>query len=206
MPEPTTPQTESTEQRIFDAAREVFIQKGLDGAKMQDIADRAGINKALLHYYYRSKEKLYEMVAKAVLNHSAPLLRGIIESDLALEEKITAFVNQYIGIVSKNHYLPLFLISEMNKHPDRFFDDILPKDFPKPEKFIAQVQEAVAEGRIRPIDPRHLVVNTISMCVFPFIGKPMLRMAMGMSATEWQIFIEQRKKEVSEFLLAALRP
>jgi TetR/AcrR family transcriptional regulator len=134
---------EGAEQRIFDAAHEEFLQRGFDGAKMQDIADRAGINKALLHYYYRSKDKLYQMVAQAILSRSVPKLREIIEGDLVLEEKIEAFIHRYITIISENHYLPIFIISEMNKHPERFFSDILPRDFPKPTKFYAQVEEAM---------------------------------------------------------------
>ena len=197
-------QQDSTERRIFDAAHEVFTQKGLDGTKMQEIADKAGINKALLHYYYRSKEKLFEMVAKAVLSRNVPLMRRVIESDLPLREKIPTFIDQYIGVISKNHYLPLFLISEMNKHPDRFFDQILPKDLPDPAVFFKQVEAEIQAGNIRPIDPRHLIVNVISMCIFPFIGKPMLRMALGMSTAEWSEFIEQRKKEVTNFVMAAI--
>lgn len=199
-------QAESTEQKIFDAAHEVFTQKGLDGAKMQEIADRAGINKALLHYYYRSKEKLYEMVAKAVLGRNVPIMRRIIESDLPLLEKIPAFIDQYIGVISKNHFLPLFLISEMNKHPDHFIDQILPKDLPSPSGLFQQVEEEIAKGNIRPVEPRHLVVNIISMCIFPFIGRPMMRMVLGITPEEWSRFAAERKKEVTEFVLAALRP
>ncbi|MBK6929731.1 MAG: TetR/AcrR family transcriptional regulator [Saprospirales bacterium] len=98
---------DSTEQRIFDAAHDVFVQKGLDGAKMQEIADRAGINKALLHYYYRSKEKLYETVARAVINRAFPVIRKMLESDDPLELKISRFIDFYIDLVSGNPFLPL---------------------------------------------------------------------------------------------------
>lgn len=200
------PQLTETEQKIFDAAHEIFLQRGLDGTKMQEIADRAGINKALLHYYYRTKEKLYETVAKAVLSRNVPIIRETIESDLPLMEKIERFVNQYITVISRNHYLPIFIISEMNKHPDRFFENVFPGALPRPENFIRQVEEAVEEGEIRPVDPKHLIVNTMSMCIFPFIAKPMIRMALGMSPGEWILFIEDRKRQVKDFVFAALRP
>lgn len=204
MEKKETEQQESTEQRIFDAAHEVFTQKGLDGTKMQEIADKAGINKALLHYYYRSKEKLFEVVAKAVLSRSVPLIRKVIESDLPLAQKIPAFIDQYIGVISKNHYLPLFLISEMNKHPDHFIDHILPKDLPQPNVFFEQVKAEIAAGTIRPIDPRHLIINVISMCIFPFIGKPMMRILLGMGTDEWNQFISERKTEVTKFVMSAI--
>ena len=108
-------QDDSSEQRIFDAAHEVFVQKGLHGAKMQEIADRAGINKALLHYYYRSKEKLFETVVRAVIHRVVPVLRELIESDKPLFEKIDFFIHFYLQTISRNPFVPLFLINEINK-------------------------------------------------------------------------------------------
>lgn len=197
---------DSTEQKIFDAAHEVFIQKGMDGAKMQEIADRAGINKALLHYYYRSKEKLYEAVARVILGQAAPVVSRLIESGLPLEEKIRHFIDFYIGVISKNPFIPLFIISEINKHPERFIEAILPKELPKPQVFMRQVEEEIAAGRIRPINPKHLIINIVSMCIFPFIAKPMARFALGLNSAEMKLFLEERKEQVTEFVLAALRP
>lgn len=197
---------DSTEQKIFDAAHEVFVQKGMDGAKMQEIADRAGINKALLHYYYRSKEKLYESVARAIIGRAVPAVLQIIENEQPLEEKIPRFIDFYISLISRNTFIPLFILSEINKHPDRFFETILPKQLPQPEVFFRQVEAEIAAGRIRPIKPQHLLVHTISMCVFPFLGKPMLRIVLGMSPEEMKAFMEERKVEVTEFVLASLRP
>lgn len=202
----THPVQDTTEQKIFEAAHEVFTQKGMDGAKMQEIADRAGINKALLHYYYRSKEKLYEMVARAIINKAMPAIRQVIESELPLEEKIRRFIGTYIDIISQNPYIPLFIISEINKHPERFFDAILPATLPKPEVFFRQVEEEIAAGKIRYIKPQHLIVNIVSMCAFPFIGKPMIRILLGMGPGELRIFLEERKYEVTTFILASLRP
>ncbi len=197
---------DTTEQKIFDAAHEIFTQKGMDGAKMQEIADRAGINKALLHYYYRSKEKLYETVARAIIGKALPALRQVIESELPLEEKIRGFIQTYIEIISRNTFIPLFIISEINKHPDRFIDAVMPRDLPKPEFFFRQVEAEIAAGRIRPIKPQHLIVNVVSLCVFPFVGKPMIRILLGMSPGEMRLFLEERKNEVTAFVLASLRP
>lgn len=197
---------DSTEQKIFDAAHEVFTQKGMDGAKMQEIANRAGINKALLHYYYRTKEKLYETVARAVIGKAVPVIRQMFEGQEPLEEKIRQFIDFYISLISRNPFIPLFIISEINKHPDRFFETIFPQEMPRPEVFFKQVKEEIAAGRIRPINPKHLIVNIISLCVFPFVAKPMLRLVLGMSPAETRIFMEERKSEVTGFVLAALRP
>ncbi|MBU6340510.1 MAG: TetR family transcriptional regulator [Bacteroidetes bacterium] len=200
------PVQETTEQKIFDAAHELFVQKGLDGAKMQEIADKAGINKALLHYYYRTKEKLFEMVAKAIIHQGVPVFRKKLESDKPLEEKIAEFVDSYIDLIRLNPFMPVFIISEMNKHPQHFFEKIMPAELPKPQKFIRQIEEAVAEGRIRPVNPQHLVVNIMALCAFPFVARPMMQMVLGLNAHEIEAFFKQRKTEVTEFIFAALRP
>lgn len=200
------PASDTTEQKIFDAAHEVFSQKGMDGSTMQEIADRAGINKALLHYYYRSKDKLYETVARAILTKAVSAVRGVLEVEMPLEEKIRRFIETYIGIISRNTFIPLFIISEINKHPDRFFSNILPQDLPKPQAFFQQVEAEIAAGRIRPIKPQHLIVHVISMCVFPFVGKPLMAVLLGMNQTEMKTFLKERTEEVTRFVLAGLRP
>lgn len=197
---------DSTEQRIFDAAHEVFTQKGMDGAKMQDIAEKAGINKALLHYYYRTKEKLYEAVAKAVINRAVPAVRKVLESDLPLHDKLFGFIDTYMGIIRMNPFIPLFIISEVNKHPQHFIDKILPADLPKPHNFIRQVEEAIERGEIRAVAPRHLILNVISLIIFPFIARPMARIFLGLSNAEMEKMLDERKTEVQSFVAAALRP
>lgn len=197
---------DSTEQRIFDAAHELFVLKGMDGAKMQEIADRAGINKALLHYYYRSKEKLYEMVAKVVISRAIPIIRNLLESEEPLEEKISRFIDFYIDLVSRNPFIPLFVINELNKHPERFYENILPKELPRPETFFRQVEEAVAKGELKPVKPQHLIVNIVAMCIFPFVAKPMIRIVLGMNPDEINAFLAERKETVKSFVFQAIKP
>jgi hypothetical protein len=134
------------------------------------------------------------------------MVRKVLESDLPLEEKITRFIDFYIGIISKNTFVPLFIISEINKHPDHFFETVLPKELPQPEFFFKQVEEEIRAGKIRPIDPRHLILNIISLCIFPFLGKPLIRILLGMTHDEMKQLLEERKKEATRFILAGLRP
>lgn len=108
----------STEQRILSAAKKVFISKGMAGARMQDIADAAGINKALLHYYFRSKEKLFEMIFKEVVKEFLPKINLIFESDKNLFEKIDMFCTEYIEQIRKTPYLPVFILNEINQQPE----------------------------------------------------------------------------------------
>ena len=111
---------DSTQAKILSAAKQVFLLKGMAGARMQDIADEAGINKALLHYYFRSKEKLFETIFSEALNQFFPKIAHIIESDITLFQKIESFCSEYITTMQQNAYLPLFVLNEVNKQPEYF--------------------------------------------------------------------------------------
>ena len=108
---------ESTEEKILAAAKKVFLSKGMAGARMQDIADEAGINKALLHYYFRNKEKLFEVIFAAAAQQLFPTINSIFESDIPLFEKIEKFCEEYITVMIENPYLPLFVLYEMSNDP-----------------------------------------------------------------------------------------
>ena len=110
--------TENTETEILIAAKEIFQQKGMAGARMQEIADKAKINKALLHYYYRSKQLLFEAVFKSAFSLLAPQLNKVLNDDSDLFEKIRKFTENYVSFVIKHPYLPNFVIQELNKNPE----------------------------------------------------------------------------------------
>lgn len=195
----------STEERILEAAKKVFILRGLAGARMQDIADEAGINKALLHYYFRSKDKLFETIFAEVARRFLPRLSEIIQSDLGLFEKIEAFCEEYIDNVSKNPFIPLFVMNELNRQPREFIKKVFGEEKPWFQIFIKDVQEAVRKKEIRPIEPLHLLVNTVALCVFPFLAKPMMQMISGSSDAQFRTFIEDRKKSVPKFVIDSIR-
>jgi hypothetical protein len=130
----------------------------------------------------------------------------MLEGDQPLEEKIRHFIDFYVSLISRNPFIPLFIISEINKHPERFFECIFPNELPRSELFFEQVEAEIASGNIRPIQPKHLIVNMISLCIFPFVGKPMMRLVLGLSPEDMRAFMDERKMEVTNFVLAALRP
>ncbi len=109
----------NTEDRILEAAKEVFIAKGFDGARMQEIADTAEINKALLHYYFRNKDKLFEAVFEETLLQIGPMVLSFVNEPIPLEVKIWKFVDDYIEIIRNNPKLPLFILNEIHVNPDR---------------------------------------------------------------------------------------
>ena len=114
----------TTEERILTAARQVFLSRGMDGARMQDIADEAGINKALLHYYFRSKDQLFERIFLEVANAFLPKVFAILDSDLTLFEKIERFCKEYISQVMTTPYVPIFILNEINRQPQEFLKKV----------------------------------------------------------------------------------
>ncbi len=195
----------STEQKILEAARIVFIEKGFEGARMQEIADRAGINKALLHYYYRSKDKLFEGVFRGAFFQLVPHIVQLIESDMPLFEKIEVFVGQYIAVFQANPYIPGFILHELNRNPGRIVNMISDLGV-DPEIFIAQVHEEVENGSIHPVNPYQLIVNMLALCIFPFVAAPIINnIIFSKKPGYFDQFIEERKKEVPKFIINAIR-
>ena len=195
----------TTEEKILAAAKKVFISNGMAGARMQDIADEAGINKALLHYYFKNKEQLFEKIFFEVSQRFWPHLNSIIESDQPLFEKIESFCTAYIDKVIQNPYLPLFVIYEMNQRPAQFIKKMFHGNIPNPAKLMAQIEQEAKAGKIKPVHPAHLMMNMISMCIFPFMGKPMMLATMKITDSAFNALMEQRKKEVPKFIIDSLR-
>lgn len=198
---------ENAEQKILTAARNVFIRKGFAGARMQEIADEAGINKALLHYYFRSKEKLFEVIFKESFGKLLPELADIFQQPGSVFEKIERFTEAYISIVMEHPFIPVFVLSEIHRNPDEFFETYIRPELAGNIQTIAQ-QFAVAaqQGIIRPIDPRQLMMNVMSLCVFPFVARPMLQRMMHVNDAAFMQLINERKTAVSQFIIQAIKP
>ncbi|HMO32819.1 MAG TPA: TetR/AcrR family transcriptional regulator [Lacibacter sp.] len=202
-----TVQDPSTEEKILAAARQVFLQKGSAGARMQDIADAAGINKALLHYYFRSKEKLFEVIFREAITRLMPRIHEIFDhAELDFFEKIRAFVHAYTGMAMENPYLPLFVLNEMHSNPDVFLATVFPnhKDLPF-KKAIAATEEAMKGGEIRTMEPVQLLFNILSLALFPFIARPMFQRVMQVSGKRYDTLLEQRQTEVADFVIHAIQ-
>jgi len=196
----------TTEEQILNAATNVFQHKGMDGARMQEIADTAGINKAMLHYYYRSKQKLFEAVFKSAINLMAPKIIKIIETDEHLFDKIRNFTDKYITFISKHSFIPAFIIQELNRNPDMIEDIIISKfENSVKEKLVAQIEELIDKGEIRPIKPEQLLVNIVSLSIFPFIAKPLLSAVLQKDEKQYKQLINERKTHVAEFVINAIK-
>jgi len=195
----------TTEERILESSRQIFQAKGLQGARMQEIADKAGINKAMLHYYYRSKELLFEAVFEEAANRIFPKIVEFLNTDYPLFEKIEHFVDYYLSFLLENKYMPAFVLNELNQNPERLVKLMSDKGIFKQDKFIEQINKAIKDELIIPIDPRQLITNIISMSIFPFAGRPILMGIFKLDEESYYQFIESRKKEVPKFIINAIK-
>lgn len=196
---------ESTQEKILQAAKKVFIKKGMTGARMQDIADEAGMNKALLHYYFRNKDQLFEMIFKEAAGKLFPKINFIFESDEPLFVKIEKFASEYIDVMVENPYLPMFVLSEIHHDPQYFLERIWGGNRPRPARFLEQIAAEVKKGTIRDISPLQLLMNMISLTVFPFVAKPMFQLNVGLDEWQFQSLMEQRKKEIPKFIIDSIK-
>lgn len=200
-----TTESNTTESAILDAAKGIFERKGMAAARMQEIADEAGINKSMLHYYYRSKQLLFEAVFKSAFSMLAPQLNDIINADTSIFEKIRNFSSNYISFVIKHPYLPNFIIQELNRNPEFVKKLVSERNFPNISKFKQQVNEKVAEGIIIPIKAEQLFINIISLNIFPFIGAPLLKGFVNVNDDAYKQLMEDRKTEVADFIISAIK-
>lgn len=195
----------NTEQLILEAAKVVFIKKGMEGARMQEIANEAGINKALLHYYFRSKDKLFTAVFKESFLKLLPNLVELLKSDINLFDKIRFIVSNYIDIINANPLLPSFVITELSRNPETVVTMIKSSGM-NPAYFINQVQEEVENGTIEPVQPLHLIVNMLALCIFPFVAKPIItNVIFHQDQQQFELFIQERKKEVSDLIINSIK-
>jgi TetR/AcrR family transcriptional regulator len=193
-----------TEEKILQAAKSVFQQKGFDGCRMQDIADEAGINKALLHYYFRSKDRLFDAVFKDAFRKFFPKVQEIMASDIPLDKKLESFIDKYIDLLIDNPMLPIFILNEINRNPEKI-SEIINLNVINPNLLFGSIMKEIEQKSIRKTDPRHLIISIIGMCVFPFVGKPIIKnFLMNNSEEEFNLFISQRKKEITELVLKSL--
>lgn len=205
---------ERTEQRILEAAHAVFVRRGTAGARMQEIAQEAAVNQALLHYYFRSKERLAEAVFRRAAAELLPRVIDVLGSDAAIEEKVARVVDLELDHLLRAPFLPAYLVSELHHHPERVpqlisaITGLAPGDIASKVfvKLGAQIAGRVEAGTIRAITPDQFVVNLLALCVFPFAARPMIMALLGIDREGFERFIGRRRAELTPFFLRALRP
>ncbi len=198
---------EDKEQLILDTARKHFISKGFSGTRMQEIANEAGINKALLHYYFRSKDKLYKEVISQTLGKFIPEMAAALSSSGTFFERTEILVNTYIETITKNPELPLFIMSELTQNKAGFVAEMQKHAsfFPAIFSFIQQMVTEMEAGKIRKIDPMQLMISILGMTIFPFMAKPVICKVFGKNEVQFDEMMFERKAFIVDFIKNALK-
>ena len=206
MPNSTSAnQLTEAEQHILDAAKKVFIKRGFAGTRTQEIADEAGINKSLLHYYFRSKDKLFKAIFQESLNKIEQEILSILDSDLELFEKIRFFFREYISFLQDNRFLPGFIIHEVQTQPEVLSDLFREAGIRPPENFVKQIKQEVEQKNILPVEPDELVINMLSLSIFPILAAPLLKNLLQQSEEDFEKMLEKRKKDLPEWIINNLK-
>lgn len=214
MPYKPDPKDADTETRILNAARAVFVRRGTAGARMQEIAAEAGVNQALVHYYFGSKQALAERVFLDAAGRLIPTLASLMSPDATLEQMVERFVHAYIDTVRRTPFVPAYLVAEAHQHPERL-NTLMQKAAGTVPTAIAAMAIArintliakhVAAGTMRPTTARQLLVSVLSMVIMPFVARPVIMLALGMDSDGFDEFLDERRRELPGFILNALRP
>jgi AcrR family transcriptional regulator len=181
---------------------------------MREIADEAGVNQALLHYYFRSKDFLAEAVFQQAARRLFPPVIALLGSEASLEEKVERVVEHELRVLLENPFLPGYVLAELNQNADRASQLVSAlmgtpvESFAPPvfARLAAQIDEQVAAGAMRPISADQFVMNLVSLCVFPFAARPMFCALLQLDARGFTEMIARRRETLAPFFLAALRP
>ncbi|GBU07249.1 TetR family transcriptional regulator [Bacteroidales bacterium] len=197
----------NTEEKIKNAARKLFQQKGYAGTRTRDIAEAAGINLALLNYYFRSKERLFHLIMEGSLKDLFASIQSIMNDPTSsLSEKIDDIVNFYIDLLLTNANIPLFVLSEIQNQPEVMFSQIgLPKQFLSQTILFKQVKEQIKLIGKEGINPLHFLINILSMTIFPFIAKPLIKRVVQINDEDFKLFIEERRFLLPQLIKAMLQ-
>jgi TetR/AcrR family transcriptional regulator len=200
-----TENDKQTEEKIFESATEVFIIKGMDGARMQDIANHAGINKSLLHYYYRTKDHLFNAVFEKIAGQMFAKFAPVFDENLSLEEKIRFFFREHIAFLQRNPRLPAFLMNEINRNPERIRKLIQSLDVNKLWSILEKQhhEELVKYNITRETIPQ-LMTSIAAMSVFPFVAKAIVSGLMEKMGYSFDDYIEKRKEYAADFVIKAI--
>lgn len=195
-------------EKILKAAREVFVEKGYDGARMQEIANRARVNKALLHYYFTSKDNLYHEIITSTFSTLLSDLSMLFEKDLPLEQQIQQFVERHVDFISRNSDLLKLLFYELIRGDfpvHQSLAELIKHDFQLPKKVINLFQEAMEEGTIRQHDPVQTILSVLSMNIFYFLFAPVFKNIIPVTIQDDAKFIEERKQAIIDLVLYGIK-
>lgn len=199
--------TESTEEKIKNAARTVFHKKGYAAARTRDIAAEAGINLALLNYYFRSKEKLFEIIMQETFQSFFVSMSGVFnDPESTFEEKMETISNRYIDMLSQNPEIVIFIFNELRSNPDKFLKKYHIKEVLTQSILFKQFAEFAGSAIHNEKHAMHIFANLMGMIIFPFIASPFLKEIFGLNNDEFNDLMNERRHLIPQWTKTMIYP
>ena len=200
---------QSKEQLILAAAEQEFLTKGYDGARTTSIAQAAGVTHAMLHYYFRTKEQLFERIVDdkfATMSHSMVAIMG--DPSLPIVERIKGGIAAHFDFIAANPLLPRFVINEIVSRPERY--EVLYKRAGFVVNSVynslqAEVDSAAERGEMEKVDIKMLFISIMSLNIFTFVAYPFMEPIMGELMANREQFLAERKAENIETILRRIK-
>ncbi|MDQ8013276.1 MAG: TetR family transcriptional regulator [Flavobacterium nitrogenifigens] len=187
----------TTEEKIKIAAKTVFYKKGFAATRTRDIAEEAGLNLALLNYYFRSKAKLFEIIMAETFSGFIGSMKVILDDEkTSLEQKVITIAERYIDFISIEPEIPTFILTEIRNNPEELLKKLPIKEIVNDSVFIKQFQEAVQNKEITEPNPLHFLMNLLGLVVFPFIVKPIIMGSRNLETEQFHALMQERKKKI----------
>src|SRR3989338_96268 len=192
----------STELKIKEAAKRVFMAKGFDGCSTREIAKEAGMNVALVNYYFRSKGQLFQLIFRAALEDFMLSMIDVFSTDLSLESKMRIFIEREYDFLTKHPEMPGFIIGEMSRADGCGAGNMYwMKDKIDETGIFRDIQKAQDAGEIRKMDLLIIALILMSNCHFPFLGKPFVQNALHVSDEHYEQQLVLHKQYVTEMMI-----
>jgi AcrR family transcriptional regulator len=196
-----------TRERILAAAHTVFLRQGTAKARTQEIADEAGVNKALIHYYFGTKDALADEVFAAAQAQLWPQIFRIFgDPARSIEDKVREVVDFEIGFLAAHPYLPGYVAAELHTNPERMTARMTRSGPPPLALLQQQLDAGFADGRYRQLDAPQFFSALLAAIVFPFIMRPALEKIILRPGDTFEHYLDERRRTLADFFLAGLRP
>ena len=192
-----TPQTEIL---IKETAKRVFFQKGLLNATTQQIADEAGVNRALIHYYFRSRDQLFRTVLEEAVNETRNKVDSIFNSEELFKVKISKYLDVFIDRNAEYPYIQNFIITEIMQDPEKMKEHFSRKRNHMLKHIVPPLKKEIENGNMEPVDPEHFIVNMMSMCSYPLVAKPFIQNMFSYDDKMYRKFLKERKQVIYKVL------
>ena len=189
-----------TEALIKQTAKKVFFQKGLVKATTQVIADEAGVNRALIHYYFRSRDQLFETVLYEAINETRGKIEDVFSSNEPFKTKISKYLDVFIDRNTEYPYIQNFITTNIMHHPEKNKEFLTHKRNHLKKHIEQPLKEEIKKGNILPIEPEHFIVNLMSMCSYPFVAKPFIQTIFAYDDKAYKKFLKERKTVIYKML------